>query len=77
MIAAALLADWHATNPHRTQTWPAYGSAPAEVMTLFLSALKSRHGSVQNYVTGALGLDTTFTSELRAVLLEEPSAPSL
>ncbi|MFF4353749.1 tyrosine-protein phosphatase [Streptomyces sp. NPDC001530] len=67
---AALLTDWHAANPDRTLTWPAYGSAPAEIMTTFLSALQSRYGSIQNYVTDALGLDTTFTKRLQAALLE-------
>lgn len=74
---AALLADWQAANPDHTPTWPAYGTAPAEVMTTFLSTVKCRHGSIQNYVTDALGLDTTFTNDLRAALLEEPSTPCL
>ncbi|WP_369261114.1 GNAT family N-acetyltransferase [Streptomyces sp. R35] len=69
---ARLLADWHATNPDRPQIWPAYGKAPAEVMTEFLSALKTRHGSIQAYVTDTLGLDTTFTESLRTALLDPP-----
>lgn len=67
-----LLSDWHATNPDRTLTWPAYGKAPAEVMTEFLSALKTRHGSIQAYVTDTLGLDNAFTESLRTALLEPP-----
>ncbi|MEU9214329.1 tyrosine-protein phosphatase [Streptomyces sp. NPDC048415] len=67
-----LVADWRAANPNRPLTWPAYGTAPAEVMTGFLSALKSRHGSIQSYVTKTLGLDHTFTNALRAALLAPP-----
>lgn len=69
---AHLLSDWHTANPNRTLTWPAYGKAPAEVMTEFLSTLKTRHGSIQAYVTDTLGLDNTFTESLRTALLEPP-----
>jgi protein-tyrosine phosphatase len=70
---AHLVADWHATNPDRTLTWPSYGRAPAEIMTRFISSLKARYGSIQAYVTDTLGLDNTFTESLRAALLEPPA----
>jgi protein-tyrosine phosphatase len=69
-----LVADWRANNPDRELMWPAYGTAPVEIMTRFLSDLRSRYGSVQSYVTQNLGLDTTFTAALRATLLE-PASP--
>ncbi|WP_326721455.1 MULTISPECIES: tyrosine-protein phosphatase [unclassified Streptomyces] len=75
LATARLVADWQAANPDRELTWPGYGQAPAEVMTLFLTDLKSRYGSIQSYVTQILDLDTTFISALRANLLE-PTAPS-
>ncbi|WP_406354474.1 GNAT family N-acetyltransferase [Streptomyces sp. NBC_00658] len=74
LATARLVADWRAANPDRELTWPGYGQAPAEVMTLFLADLNSRYGSIQSYVTQILGLDTTFISALRANLLE-PAAP--
>ncbi|MER7685992.1 GNAT family N-acetyltransferase [Streptomyces sp. NPDC097610] len=69
-----LVADWRADNPDRELLWPAYGTAPAEVMTRFLGTMNSRYGSVQSYVTETLGLGTAFTSALRATLLE-PASP--
>ncbi|MFJ8021394.1 GNAT family N-acetyltransferase [Streptomyces sp. NPDC096311] len=69
-----LVADWRTDNPDRELLWPAYGTAPAEIMTRFLATMNSRYGSVQSYVTETLGLDTAFTSALRATLLE-PASP--
>ncbi|MFF7885934.1 GNAT family N-acetyltransferase [Streptomyces sp. NPDC020794] len=69
-----LVADWRANNPGRELQWPAYGTAPAEIMTRFLSTMNSRYGSIQSYVTETLGLDATFTAALRATLLE-PASP--
>lgn len=74
LATARLVVDWRTANPNRELTWPGYGQAPAEVMTLFLADLKSRYGSIQSYVTQTLGLDTTFISALRANLLE-PASP--
>lgn len=70
-----LVADWRTDHPDRELVWPAYGTAPAEVMTGFLSDLKSRYGSVESYVTETLGLPPTFVQALRTHLLE-PSSPS-
>lgn len=69
-----LVADWRTDHPDRELVWPAYGTAPAEVMTGFLSDLKSRYGSVESYVTETLGLPPTFVQALRTHLLE-PSSP--
>ncbi|MGW4981678.1 GNAT family N-acetyltransferase [Streptomyces mirabilis] len=69
-----LVADWRVNNPDRELRWPAYGTAPAEVMTRFLSTMNSRYGSIQSYVTETLGLDATFTAALRSTLLE-PASP--
>lgn len=67
----ALLADWRDRNGGRSPSWPAFGRAPASVMRLFLTELRARHGSVEGYVTRALGLDApTLSSTLRARLLE-------
>ncbi|GHB76867.1 protein-tyrosine-phosphatase [Streptomyces viridiviolaceus] len=71
LAAPALLTAWTTRNAGRTPTWPAYGRAPAEVMTLFLAHLTERHGSVDGYVTRALELDAEAVSTtLRARLLE-------
>ncbi|WP_432157590.1 MULTISPECIES: GNAT family N-acetyltransferase [unclassified Streptomyces] len=67
----ALLAEWRARNGGRSPGWPAFASAPASVMRLFLAAMRSRHGSVDGYVTGTLGLDAAELREsLRAAYLE-------
>ena len=65
-----LLADWRAANPTRERVWPGYGQAPAEVMELFLTALKTRYGSIHGYVTETLALDENLTATLRTGLLE-------
>ncbi|MET7436314.1 tyrosine-protein phosphatase [Streptomyces sp. NPDC004082] len=65
-----LIADWRAANPDRALTWPGYGRAPAEVMTLFLASLNARYGSVRSYATHTLHLDPTLTESLRATLLD-------
>ncbi|MDI9886004.1 tyrosine-protein phosphatase [Streptomyces sp. HNM0645] len=64
-----LLADWRAAHGGREPTWPGYGRAPAEVMTLFLAALTHRHGSVRDYAANALGVDEALTAALRERLL--------
>ncbi|MFD5077330.1 tyrosine-protein phosphatase [Streptomyces sp. NPDC058371] len=68
-----LVADWHAANPTSELTWPAYATAPAEVMTLFLAALNTRYGSVQGYATETLKLDPAFPQALRTALLDRSS----
>ncbi|MBN0046581.1 tyrosine-protein phosphatase [Streptomyces actuosus] len=78
LAAPALLARWRARNDGRTPAWPGYGRAPEAVMRLFLAALTARHGSIDAYVTGALGLDAPrLAATLRARLLEPvpPGAP--
>lgn len=69
-----LLADWHAANPGRTMGWPAYGTAPADIMRLFLTELTVAHGSVEGYATGALGVDGTVIAALRDHLVESAAA---
>ncbi len=51
-----LVADWHAFYPGRPVLWPHYGTAPAELMHVFLAELAARFGSVREYVTGYLGV---------------------
>ncbi|MEU1514789.1 tyrosine-protein phosphatase [Streptomyces sp. NPDC005811] len=71
LATEALLSDWRARNEGRSPAWPAFGRAPAAAMRLFLTGLRSRHGSVESYVTEALGLNATrLTATLRAHLLE-------
>ncbi|WP_171165698.1 tyrosine-protein phosphatase [Streptomyces sp. I05A-00742] len=69
-----LVADWRAGNPGRELTWPDYGRAPAEVMTLFLAGLTERHGSVRAYAEKLLGADDTLVAALRRnLLMPEPA----
>lgn len=65
-----LLDDWRAGHPGRTQVWPGYGRAPAEVMSLFLAALAAKHGSVHAYAADLLGADSALVEALRVRLLE-------
>ncbi|MFI9563369.1 GNAT family N-acetyltransferase [Streptomyces rishiriensis] len=71
LATRALLEDWRARHDGRSPAWPAFGRAPEAAMRLFLRALRARHGSVEAYVTHALGLDAeSLTAALRARLLE-------
>lgn len=71
LATPALLSDWRARHEGRSPTWPAFGRAPASVMRLFLKSLRARHGSVESYVTQALGLNAAaLSASLRAHLLE-------
>ncbi|MFH0178139.1 GNAT family N-acetyltransferase [Streptomyces cacaoi] len=71
LATPALLADWRARNDGRSPAWPSFGRAPESVMRLFLEALRARYGSVEAYVTQALGMDAkTLSATLRARLLE-------
>ncbi|WP_460068358.1 tyrosine-protein phosphatase [Streptomyces sp. YKOK-I1] len=73
LATEALLSDWRTRNEGRSPTWPAFGRAPASAMRLFLKSLRARYGSVESYVTTALGLNATTLSEtLRTHLLEQP-----
>ncbi|MGK5639071.1 tyrosine-protein phosphatase [Streptomyces sp. URMC 126] len=67
---ARLVADWRAGHPGRELTWPGYGTAPAEVMRLFLDGLARRHGSVRGYAAGVLGVDDALVGALRRRLLD-------
>ncbi|MEZ0069073.1 protein-tyrosine phosphatase [Streptacidiphilus sp. MAP12-20] len=51
--------------------WPGYGTAPGEVMELFLAGLAARYGSVRGYAEQRLGVDAALLARLRATLLEE------
>jgi protein-tyrosine phosphatase len=71
LAAPALLADWQRRNNGRSPEWLGFGRAPESVMRLFLAALKDRYGSVEGYVTQALGLDAQeLSARLRENLLE-------
>ncbi|MFD9215460.1 tyrosine-protein phosphatase [Streptomyces sp. NPDC059544] len=74
LATGRLLADWRAAHGDREPTWPGYGRAPAEVMTLFLAALARRHGSVRDYAANALGVDEALTEALRVRLLTPAGA---
>lgn len=72
LATPALLAEWTARNDGRTPTWPPYGRAPASVMRLFLTALRSRYGSIEGYVEQALAMNATdLAATLRAHLLDD------
>jgi protein-tyrosine phosphatase len=60
-----LVADWRAFYPGRPLQWPHYGTAPAELMQVFLAELAEKFSSVRDYVTGYLGLDDAVIGELR------------
>ncbi|MCW8379656.1 tyrosine-protein phosphatase [Streptomyces justiciae] len=71
LASAALLADWKARNNGESPTWLGFGRAPASVMRGFLGLLKERYGSVEGYVTQALGMDALdLATKLRDNLLE-------
>ncbi|KJS61195.1 tyrosine-protein phosphatase [Streptomyces rubellomurinus] len=65
------VADWHAAHPGRTLTWPGYGRAPEAVIRLTLADLAARHGSVEAYLTGPLGITRPQIDALRARLLTD------
>lgn len=69
LATAHLVADWHAAHPGRALRWPAFGRAPEAVIRLTLADLAERHGSVEAYLTGTLGIDREQTAALRARLL--------
>jgi len=71
LAAPRLLADWRDRNGGRSPAWPTFGRAPEAAMRLFLAALRERHGSVEAYVTRALGLNAAeLSGALRSRLLE-------
>ncbi|MCX5332336.1 GNAT family N-acetyltransferase [Streptomyces sp. NBC_00140] len=71
LATPSLLADWRERNEGRSPTWPGFARAPESVMRLFLQSLNTRYGSVEGYVTKALGLDAdALSSKLRENLLE-------
>ncbi|MFF7335142.1 GNAT family N-acetyltransferase [Streptomyces sp. NPDC008150] len=75
LAAPALLADWRARHGGRAPTWPWVGRAPGEVMRLFLAWQNERYGSVEGYVTKALGMDAAaLSASLREHLLEPAPA---
>lgn len=63
---AKFVADWAGPEPIR---WPAYGTAPAESITLFLARLRAEHGSVGAWAAG-WGIDDGLVTALRKELVE-------
>ncbi|WP_340376952.1 tyrosine-protein phosphatase [Streptomyces sp. SS7] len=71
LAGRAPLSDGRIRNEGRSPARPAAARAPESVMRLFLASLRSRYGSVESYVTTALGVDAAPLSvALRAHLLE-------
>ncbi|TMR24198.1 tyrosine-protein phosphatase [Nonomuraea turkmeniaca] len=64
------IADWQRRHPGEP-LWPGFGLAPAETMSLFLTDLAARHGSVEEYVTRVLQVSPATIGELREHLLTE------
>jgi protein-tyrosine phosphatase len=62
-----LVADWHAAYPGRPLLWPHFGTAPADLMRVFLAELAMRFGSVHEYVTGCLRVPEGVISDLAAL----------
>ncbi|MEU8924037.1 tyrosine-protein phosphatase [Kitasatospora sp. NPDC048545] len=69
LATAHFVAEWHAAHPGRTLRWPGYGRAPEAVIRLTLADLAARHGSVEGYLTGTLGIDRDRIDALRTRLL--------
>ncbi|HEY7147346.1 MAG TPA: tyrosine-protein phosphatase [Streptosporangiaceae bacterium] len=66
---AALIAEWHRQNPGRALSWPAFGTAPAGAMALFLAGLAAAHGSVRGYAASQLGAGDDLVEALRRQFL--------
>jgi protein-tyrosine phosphatase len=64
-----LIADWHAFYPGRELLWPHYGTAPPELMRVFLTELAATYGSVRQYVTGYLGVSDLVIADLARLYL--------
>jgi protein-tyrosine phosphatase len=68
-----LIADWHAFYPGRELLWPHYGTAPPELMRVFLAELAATFGSVRQYVTSYLGVSDLVIADLgKLYLTDEP-----
>lgn len=75
LATPALLADWKTRNTGREPSWPGFGRAPSSVMKTYLTSLRTRYGSTENYVNQQLSLDAEeLQNTLRTSLLE--SAPT-
>ncbi|WP_037674559.1 GNAT family N-acetyltransferase [Streptomyces griseus] len=71
LATPALLADWRTRNGGRSPAWPGFARAPESVMRLYLQSFRAHYGSMEAYVSQALGLDAqALTDTLRANLLE-------
>jgi protein-tyrosine phosphatase len=64
-----LVAAWHAEHPGRTLRWPAYGTAPAELMRLVVADLSARYGSVLAYAADRLKVDDDLIAALHGKYL--------
>ncbi|MFE2145463.1 tyrosine-protein phosphatase [Streptomyces sp. NPDC059456] len=69
LATARLTADWHTANPGRTMRWPAYGRAPATIMSLVLADLTTRYGSAAGYLADRVGIAPGTAERLRERLL--------
>lgn len=75
LATPALLADWKARNDGRAPTWPAFGRAPGSVMRTYLTSMRTRYDSTENYVQQQLSLDAQdLKNTLRTALLEQTAA---
>ncbi|WP_412540836.1 tyrosine-protein phosphatase [Longispora sp. K20-0274] len=63
------VADYLAEGRSPALTWPGYGTAPAEVMRLFLADLTATYGSLPAYVRDHVKLDDSVVDALRSHLL--------
>ncbi len=66
-----LVADWHAAYPGRPLLWPHFGTAPADLMRVFLTELAATFGSVHEYVTDYLGVPNAVITDLASLYLSE------
>jgi len=71
LATPGILASWKSRNDGREPTWPGFGRAPQQVMRTFLAAMKTRYGSIEDYVARELSLDAeALSTTLRTALLE-------
>ncbi|WP_327088658.1 tyrosine-protein phosphatase [Nonomuraea sp. NBC_01738] len=64
------MADWQTRHPDSFM-WAGFGLAPAEAMSMFLTDISARHGSLAAYATGPLGIGQETVAEIRGHLLTD------
>jgi len=66
------VAEFHTTHPDRELRWPAYGTAPKELMRRFLADIARDYGTMRGYAEVRLGIDGEAVDALRERFLATP-----